>query len=108
MEASAGDRVENYFDQLAHHAVNAGREERALSYLLRAAERARYTAAHRQEAALLAQAREIAERLERLELVADVCARRGRAFMSVSLWAEARPELERALQLLPPELVELR
>lgn len=108
IEQAAGGQIEIYLDQLAHHALKANQEERALDYLVRAAERARRMAAHRQEAALLAQAIAIAQQLKRPELMTELRVKRGRAFMSVSIWAEARPELEGALQLLSPKLVEKR
>jgi predicted ATPase len=40
LEAAAGEQVDAYLDQLAHHASQAGQLERALDYLRRAAERA--------------------------------------------------------------------
>ena len=74
---------------------------------MRAAERAS-RAAHRQAAALLGQAITIAEGLGQRALVADLRARRGKAFVNVSMWDEARPELEAALAELPQENMEQR
>jgi class 3 adenylate cyclase/tetratricopeptide (TPR) repeat protein/transcriptional regulator with XRE-family HTH domain len=108
LERAAGEQVENYFDQLAHHAVQARRPERAVGYLMRAAERAGRAAAHRQAAVLLGQAITIAERLGRSALLADLRVRRGKAFGNVGMWAEARPELEAALAELPKENLEQR
>jgi tetratricopeptide (TPR) repeat protein len=108
LERAAGEQIESYFDQLAHHAVQAGQPERAVGYLMRAAERASRAAAHRQGAALLGQAIAIAESLGQRALLADLHARRGKAFVNVSMWADARPELEAALAELPPENIEQR
>jgi class 3 adenylate cyclase/transcriptional regulator with XRE-family HTH domain/tetratricopeptide (TPR) repeat protein len=108
LEAAAGEQAENYFDQLAHHAVQAGQQERAIGYLMRAAERAGHAAAHRQAAALLGQAIAIAEGLGQRALLADLHAQRGKAFVNVGMWAEARPELEAALVELPQENNEQR
>jgi class 3 adenylate cyclase/DNA-binding SARP family transcriptional activator/tRNA A-37 threonylcarbamoyl transferase component Bud32 len=97
IERTTGERADELLDLLAHHAVRAEQHERALGYLTRAAERARRAAAHREEAALLAQAIAIAERSRGGELIPELRARRGRAFASVALWADARRELETAL-----------
>jgi class 3 adenylate cyclase/tetratricopeptide (TPR) repeat protein len=98
---AAGSAGDNYLDQLAYHSLSAGQEERAVGFLTEAAERARQLAVHRQEASLLAQAIEICERLGQLELAGELRARRGTAFERVCMWSQARPELERALELLP-------
>jgi class 3 adenylate cyclase/tetratricopeptide (TPR) repeat protein len=108
IEQATGERVEGYFDLLAYHALQAEQQERALKYLTRAAERAQRAAAHRQEAALLAQAIAIAERLQLRDQVAELHARRGKALASVALWREARPELEEALKYLATEQKERR
>jgi class 3 adenylate cyclase/tetratricopeptide (TPR) repeat protein len=101
IERTTGERADELLDLLAHHAVRAEQHERALGYLTRAAERARRAAAHREEATLLAQAIAIAERSTGGELIPELRARRGRAFASVALWADARRELEIALAELP-------
>jgi predicted ATPase len=101
IERTTGERADELLDLLAHHAVRAEQHERALGYLTRAAERARRAAAHREEAALLAQAIAIAERTMGGELIPELRARRGRAFASVALWADARRELETALAEQP-------
>ncbi|MDP8931228.1 MAG: hypothetical protein M3O70_22325, partial [Actinomycetota bacterium] len=101
LEQTAGERVEEHLDQLAHHAVEAGDRRRAIPYLDRAAQRAHRAATHRQEAALLAQAIEIADGLIPAERIAELRARRGRAFARVGMWAEARPDLEAAAVTLP-------
>ena len=100
---AAGDRVAEFSDQLAHHAVASGQLERALEYLLTAADRCRRAAAHRREAALLQEALLIAESLDRPALVAELHAQRGKALSRLVLWAESRAEFEVALQGLPTE-----
>jgi len=108
VEAISGERIEEYLDLLAHHAVQADLPERALDYLIRAAERAERAAAHREEAALLAQALDIAERTGRRPLVAELQAKRGKAFRTIAMWREASHELELALAGLTSEQVEQR
>ncbi len=76
MASTAGDMIEHYFDALAHHTLNAGQDERALGYLMKAAEQAGQVAAHRQEASLLAGAVDLAERLLHSALVGELRARR--------------------------------
>lgn len=108
LENAAGDQVENYFDQLAHHAIQAGQQERAIHYLIRASERAGRAAAHRKAATLLGQAITLAEALGQRALAADLHARRGKAFVNVAMWVNARPDLEAALADLPQENIEER
>src|SRR5262249_17422383 len=108
MQQAAGSALDSYLDQLAHHSVNAGQEQRALAFLTEAAERARQVAAHRKEAALLSQAIGIAERLGDTHTSGEFRFRRGSALDRVGLWKEARPELENALRLLPSESVARR
>jgi tetratricopeptide (TPR) repeat protein len=108
LEKVASDRPESCLDQLAHHTLGAGQDQRALAFLTEAAERARNVAAHRQESALLLQATGIAEKLGKAALLGELCARRGIAFERVGMWSEARPELERALHHLPEQSEERR
>jgi tetratricopeptide (TPR) repeat protein len=108
IEQTTGERADEQLDLLAHHAIQAEQHTRALGYLARAAERARRAAAHREEAALLAQATAIAERSGHDDLIAEFRARRGRALASVALWADARRELETALAGLPARRQERR
>ncbi len=103
LESAAGEKVETYLDQLAHHAVQAGQQKRAIGYLIRAAEKASRAAAYRQAAALFGQAIEIAEELGQRDLATDLHARRGHALVSVNQWPEARHELDAALAGLTPE-----
>ncbi len=107
LEAAAGEQVESFLDQLAHHAVEAGQQERAIGYLQRAAARASRAASHRMAAALLSQAIGLAEAAHKTPLMAQLRAQRGKALASVGLWNEAQPDLEFALGgLLPGQLEE--
>jgi tetratricopeptide (TPR) repeat protein len=108
MERAADSRVEEVLDLLAHHALQAEQDERALDYLERAARRSHRSAAHREEASLLAQAMTLAERRGEPALVADLQARRGKAFARLTMWADARRELEAALAGLAPDQPERR
>ena len=103
----AGERLGEFSDQLAHHAVASGQPERALEYLTTAADRSRRAASHRREAALLNEALAIAESLGRPALVAELRAQRGKALSRVALWAEARAELDAALEALPADTPDL-
>jgi len=97
LEALHADRPAEVSDRLAYHALQADQQERALGYLLQAADRARTAAAHRDEATFLTQALAIAEAYGRHELLADLRARRGKALARLGMWASARPDLEAAL-----------
>jgi tetratricopeptide (TPR) repeat protein len=112
IETLYAERLDGHYPQLALHYERSGAEasfqERALGYLIRAAAQAHSAAAHREEAALLAQAMAIAERLGRPEPVAELRARRGTALSRIGRWAEARAELETALAALPPDRAEAR
>lgn len=112
IEQAAGEHVDESLSLLAHHAVEADQSERAVGYLVRAAERARRAAAHREEAALLGQAIVIAERVApggySADLLPELRARRGRAFVVVARWVDARQDLEAALRDLPPGREERR
>lgn len=108
IEQAAGRQFEVHLDQLAHHALKAGEEERAVNYLVRAAERASRTAAYRHEAALLAEAIAIAERKQQRELVGELRARRGKALLNIAQWSAVIPELEAALDILPSTAFERR
>jgi class 3 adenylate cyclase/tetratricopeptide (TPR) repeat protein len=108
LEKTAGEHIEAYYNLIAHHAIQASQTERAITYLIRAAERAGCATAHCQEAALLDEAIALAKHLNQHALAADLHARRGRAFIDLGLWAEAQQELETALTALGPEDVEQR
>jgi class 3 adenylate cyclase/tetratricopeptide (TPR) repeat protein len=108
IERAAGESVENYLDQIAHHAIAAGQEERGLSYLIRAAERAGRLAAHRPEAALLLQAMSMAQKLGQQAFATELRGRRGTALWHVGQWDEARRELEEVDKMLPVDQIERR
>ena len=93
---------------LARHFELAEEQTKALEYLSRAAEWARRGAAHREELALLARALKIAEEMNDAERVADLHARRGKAFSSLTMWTDAKRELEIALEAIAPEQIERR
>ena len=108
MEKTAAESLENYFDQLAHHALSASQEERAMNYLVAAAERAHRLSAHREETSLLAQALALGEGFRPPANLAVLRAKRGTAFGRLAMWVEARRELELALGDLPPANSEQR
>src|SRR5439155_13610510 len=98
IERLHSERLDVHCEPLAFHYERSGAEEevqeRALDYLIRAAERAHRTAAHREEAALLTRAIGIAERLGERDRITDLRARRGGALARIGVWAEARADLE--------------
>ena len=89
-------REEIRFDLLAHHAVAAGQRQRALDYLVQAAQRASDAAAPNQEVAILGEALRIAEQIAPPDKVAALRAKRGSACMIAGRWADAKAELETA------------
>ncbi len=108
LEVLSADRPADVYDRLAYHALQAAQHERALGCLRHAADRARRAAAYRDEAALLRQALTIAEAKGRGELLADLRARRGKAFARLGVWASAKPDLEAGLAGLTEEQSERR
>lgn len=108
IENAAGDRVEEYFDQIAHHAVHSNQIDRAIAYLNQAADRARISAAHPKEAELLAQAIELANASGQESLSAELGAKRGRALSQVGNWADARSQLEAVINNIPESDPSLR
>jgi len=90
-------------EELAYHLARGDQPEQALPYLAQAAERARVAAAYQEEAGLLAQAIELAQRVARTDLLGDLHARRGKALFHLTLMAEAREEMQAALASLAPE-----
>jgi class 3 adenylate cyclase/tetratricopeptide (TPR) repeat protein/DNA-binding XRE family transcriptional regulator len=94
--------------ELAYHFARTDNLGRALEYSVQAAERAREAGARREEAALLGQALEAAQRLEDPQVVAELHAKRGQAFNAAALWSDASTELEAALAGLAPEQAEQR
>ncbi len=100
------ERLEEFYEILAHHATAAGQKERALGYLIRASERAHRAAAYREEATLLMRAITIAEESGDKYVLPDLHARCGRAYAAIGLWGKAKPELEEALRGLPSHAIE--
>lgn len=105
---AAGTRSDEFLDLLVYHSTRADQDDRAVGYLTRAAARSRRSSAHREEAALLGQAIEIAERSADATLAARLHADRARAVAAIGLWAEARSEMETALAGLPSDEAEAR
>jgi class 3 adenylate cyclase/tetratricopeptide (TPR) repeat protein len=101
-ERTYTDRLDEYAALLARHFEFAEEHSKALEYLMRAAEWARRAAAHREEIEFLARAIALAQQTSHPELIADLHARRGKAFASITMWKQARQELELALGALPP------
>ncbi|HEY8284859.1 MAG TPA: AAA family ATPase [Chloroflexota bacterium] len=95
-------------EELAYHLTRGDQPEQALPYLARAAGRARVAAAYQEEAGLLAQAIELAQRVGRADLLGDLHARRAAVLSHMTHWVEAREEMQAALALVPPERGELR
>ncbi|HWE63957.1 MAG TPA: hypothetical protein VHB98_19760, partial [Chloroflexota bacterium] len=93
---------------LAYHYARSDLPDRALPYLAQAAEQAHEGVAYQEEAALLAQAIELARRIGQDDLLGDLHARRGKALSHVTLMAEAREEMQAALAALPPRREESR
>ncbi len=89
--------------ELARHALAAGQDEPALQYSRAAGDAAMRLLAARDAAAHYARAIALAERLGRDDLLGELHARRGRAFVSVAMWADARRELDAALMRLPTQ-----
>ncbi len=106
IEEHYAERLEEFYEILAYHATAADQKERALVFLIRASERARRAAAHREEASLLTLALTIAEESGKIDLLPDLRARCGRAYSAIGLWGKAKPELEEALQRLPSHAIE--
>ena len=106
IEKIYAERLEEFYEMLAYHATAAGQKESALDYLILASEKAHRAAAHREEATLLKRAITIAEESGEKDVLADLCARCGRAYAAIGLWKNARPELEEALRRLPSNAIE--
>ena len=84
-------------EQLTLQTIGTDHQERAIDYLMRAAKRSSGAAAHRQAAALLEQAIVIAEEVGQSTLLCELHYKRSQELLKVSLWLEARPELDAAL-----------
>jgi tetratricopeptide (TPR) repeat protein len=95
-------------EELAYHYARGDKPEQALPYLIQAAERASVAAAHQEAVVLLAQAIALGQRVGRDDLLGDLHASRGKALFHLTRWAEAREEMQAALEHLPAERRELR
>jgi class 3 adenylate cyclase/tetratricopeptide (TPR) repeat protein len=101
-------RLPDFYGSLAYHYQLGEEWQRALDYLLRAADRAQSIGGFREQAGLLTQAIAVAERLGQTERIPELRANRGIAYSRAGLWADARPELEFALAEIPSDHAERR
>jgi class 3 adenylate cyclase/tetratricopeptide (TPR) repeat protein len=106
IEGIYAERKEEFYEILAYHATAAGQKERAIDYLIRASERARRAAAHREEASLLTRALTMTEESGKTDLIPELRSRCGQAYAALGLWSEAKPEFEKALRRLPSHAIE--
>ena len=83
--------------ELARHALAGGLDEPALRFSFAAGDEAMRLLAARDAAVHYERAITLAERLRRSDVIAELHARRGHAFVSMAMWPEARRELEVAL-----------
>jgi DNA-binding SARP family transcriptional activator len=83
--------------ELARHALAGGLDEPALRFSIAAGDDAMRLLAARDAAVHYERAITLAERLRRSDVIAEMHARRGHAFVSMAIWPEARRELEVAL-----------
>ena len=83
--------------ELARHAMAGGLDEPALRFSIAAGDDAMRLLAARDAAVHYERALTLAERLRRSDVIAELHARRGYAFVSMAMWPEARRELEVAL-----------
>jgi DNA-binding SARP family transcriptional activator len=83
--------------ELARHALASGLDEQALRFSVAAGDEAMRLLAARDAAAHYERAISLAQRLGDHEMLAELHAQRGHAFVSAGMWREARSELEAAL-----------
>jgi tetratricopeptide (TPR) repeat protein len=105
LERDYADHLDEHAALLAQHFEVAEEYGKAFAYLNRAADWARRAAAPREEAQLLTRALALAAPAGAHEQLADLHARRGKAFANITRWPEAQAELLTALDLLTPEHV---
>lgn len=103
LEQQWSSSAERRAAELAYHYAQSDDHEKALTYLVAAAEHARNTGARREEADLLATAIDMADSLDRLAMAAELRGRRGQALHASGLKPEAARELEHALCDLSPD-----
>ena len=83
--------------ELARHALAGGLDDPALRFSIAAGDEAMRLLAARDAAVHYERAITLADRLGRSDMVAELHAQRGHAFVSMAMWPEARRELEVAL-----------
>ncbi|CAA9553426.1 MAG: hypothetical protein AVDCRST_MAG59-1919 [uncultured Thermomicrobiales bacterium] len=83
--------------ELARHALAAGLDDPALRFSLAAGDGAMALLAARDAAVHFERAVTLAARLDRADLLPELHARRGRAFVGMGAWSEARAAFETAL-----------
>jgi len=83
--------------ELARHALAGGLDEPALQFSFAAGDEAMRLLAAHDAAVHYERAITLAERLRQSDVIAELHARRGHAFVSMAMWPEARHELEVAL-----------
>jgi predicted ATPase/DNA-binding XRE family transcriptional regulator len=83
--------------EIAYHFAQSDQPQRALGYLVEAAEQARGSGAHREQVALLSQAIPLAEQAQDHHKVTELLARRGRAWHILARWREAADDYVLAL-----------
>jgi serine/threonine protein kinase/tetratricopeptide (TPR) repeat protein len=103
MEELYANRLPDFYGLLGYHYQRGEEWERALDYLQRAARRCREIGAYREEALQLGRAMGVAQRLGQAPVLAELRGQRGTAWVKCGKWAEAKPDLEAALEELPPE-----
>ncbi len=101
-------RLPEFYSLVAYHYERGEEWDRALDFLIRAAERCHAAAAYREEEPLLSRAMAISERLGHPALLTELRGRRGSARLRLGAWAEAKPDLESALAQVPPDQIERR
>jgi len=102
LEHALSESLDENAALLAHHFEFAEDPARALAYLQRAAEWSRRAGAHREEADLLARALALAADIKP-EILAELRARRGKAFANLTRLDDARQEYLTALKFVSPE-----
>jgi class 3 adenylate cyclase len=103
LEEMHSGRLPEFYELLAHHYERGEEWARALDYLRNAAEQCRALGAYREETLQLTRAIAIAQDLGRGELIPELRGYRGAALVKIGKCAEAKPDLQSALENLPKE-----
>jgi len=98
IELIGGERVEEYLDLLAHHAMQAGAWEKALEYAQRAGEQAQGLYASRTTIEQFTRALDAAQHLGRVA-APTIYQARGQAYEILGEFEHARGDYERALEI---------